>query len=94
MRADSSRQKLIPPTPLTDEQVEKTFFDIKEAIRYRLRLTEIIPVEMSDYHIGGAKIIILLNSTHILMISNWSSAFHSEGFIPNVALSMGKYQCR
>lgn len=54
----SLRQKLIiPPTPLTDEEVDKTFFDIEEAIRFRLRLSEIIPVEMSDYRIGEEKII-------------------------------------
>jgi hypothetical protein len=41
-------------TLLTDDEVDKTFFDIEEAIRYRLRLSEIIPVEMSDYRIGEA----------------------------------------
>lgn len=35
--------------PLTDAEVDKTFFDIEEAIRYRLRMSEIIPVEMADY---------------------------------------------
>ena len=55
--ADSSRQKLaVPPVPLTDEEVDRTFFDMEDAIRRRLRLSEIIPVEMSDYRIGeGAK---------------------------------------
>jgi len=61
--AESSRQKLgIPPIPLTDEEVDKTFIDMEEAIRHRLRLSEIIPVEMSDYRIGRAgKHFIILN---------------------------------
>jgi mediator of RNA polymerase II transcription subunit 14 len=42
----------IPPTPLTDAEVAQTLFDMEETIRYRLRLKEIIPVEMSRYRIG------------------------------------------
>lgn len=42
----------IPPTPLTDAEVAQTLFDMEGTIRYRLRLKEIIPVEMSRYHIG------------------------------------------
>ena len=42
----------IPPTPLTDVEVIKTLSDMEETIRYRLRMTEIFPVEMSQYHIG------------------------------------------
>jgi len=41
----------IPSTPLTDAEVAQTLFDMEETIRYRLRLQEIIPVEMSRYHI-------------------------------------------
>jgi len=69
--ADPSRQKLgVPPIPLTDEEVNKTFIDMEEAIRHRLRLSEIIPVEMSDYRIGEAgRNSIHLNSTQIHFIS-------------------------
>ena len=42
----------IPPTPLTDAEVIKTLSDMEETIRYRLRMTEIFPVEMSQYNIG------------------------------------------
>lgn len=42
----------IPPTPLTDADIAKTLFDMEETIRYRVRMSEIIPVEMSRYHIG------------------------------------------
>ena len=45
----------IPPTPLTDAEVIKTLSDMEETIRYRLRMTEIFPVEMSQYHIGELK---------------------------------------
>jgi hypothetical protein len=42
----------IPPTPLTDAEVAQTVFHMDETIRYRLRLKEIVPVEMSRYYIG------------------------------------------
>ena len=42
----------MPPTPLTDAEVAQTLFDMEETIRYRLRLKEVIPIEMSRYHIG------------------------------------------
>ena len=45
----------IPPTPLTDAEVIKTLSDMEETIRYRLRMTEIFPVEMSQHHIGEFK---------------------------------------
>jgi mediator of RNA polymerase II transcription subunit 14 len=38
--------------PLTDAEVAKTFLDIEEAIRCRLRMSDIIPVEMANYRIG------------------------------------------
>lgn len=43
---------IIPPTPLTDAEVVKTLTDMEDAIRYRLRLHEIIPVEMAQHRIG------------------------------------------
>lgn len=45
----------IPPTPLTDAEVIKTLSDMEETIRYRLRMTELFPVEMSQHHIGEYK---------------------------------------
>jgi hypothetical protein len=42
----------IPPPPLTDAEVSKTLFDMEQTLRYRLRMSEIVPVEMSQYHIG------------------------------------------
>lgn len=50
----------IPQTPLTDEEVRRTLTDMEDIIRYRLRMTEIIPVEMSNYRIGKACLIVLL----------------------------------
>ncbi|KDR75325.1 hypothetical protein GALMADRAFT_249364 [Galerina marginata CBS 339.88] len=46
----------IPSTLLTDAQVTKTLSDMEETIRYRLRMTEIIPVEMSQYHIADGRV--------------------------------------
>ncbi|ESK91030.1 hypothetical protein Moror_16335 [Moniliophthora roreri MCA 2997] len=46
------KKSIIPPTPLTDAQVLKTLRDIQDVIRYRLRLREIIPIEMSRHRIA------------------------------------------
>ncbi|CAA7259201.1 unnamed protein product [Cyclocybe aegerita] len=46
----------IPPTPLTDAEIDKTFADMEEAIRYRLRMSELIPVEMSEYRIAEGRV--------------------------------------
>ncbi|KAJ8076986.1 mediator complex subunit [Marasmius tenuissimus] len=50
------KKSIILPTPLTDAQVIKTLNDIQDAIRYRLRLREIIPIEMSQYRIADGRV--------------------------------------
>ncbi|KAF8972893.1 mediator complex subunit MED14-domain-containing protein [Flammula alnicola] len=45
----------IPPTPLTDAEVAKTLFDMEETLRYRLRMSEAIPIEISQYHIADGR---------------------------------------
>ncbi|EMD37772.1 hypothetical protein CERSUDRAFT_73593 [Gelatoporia subvermispora B] len=50
------KKAIIPQTPLTDEEVAKTLADIEDAMRYRLRMTEIIPVEMSRYCIDKGRV--------------------------------------
>jgi len=47
-----SQKYIVPKTPLTDAEVCKTLSDIEEAIQFRLRMSEIIPVEMAQYRIG------------------------------------------
>lgn len=47
----------IPVTPLTDEQVQKTLSDMEDVMRYRLRMSEVIPVEMSRYQIGRCAVV-------------------------------------
>lgn len=47
---------IIPIPPLTDAEVIKTLSDMEEIMRYRLRMTEIIPVEMSQHRIGTVTI--------------------------------------
>ena len=44
---------MVPVTPLTDLQVTQTLRDMEDVIRYRLRVSEVIPVEMSSYRIGS-----------------------------------------
>jgi len=41
---------------LTDEEVAKTLLDLESAIRFRLRLSEIVPMEMSKYRIANGRV--------------------------------------
>ncbi|KXN90150.1 Mediator of RNA polymerase II transcription subunit 14 [Leucoagaricus sp. SymC.cos] len=50
------KKYIVPPTPLTDAEVRKTLSDIEEAIRYRLGMSEIIPVEMAQYRIADGRV--------------------------------------
>ncbi|KAK0461040.1 mediator complex subunit MED14-domain-containing protein [Desarmillaria tabescens] len=50
------KKSIIPPRPLTDAEVLKTLTDMEDVMRYRLRLTEIIPVEMSHYRISNGRV--------------------------------------
>ncbi|KAI0068848.1 MED14-domain-containing protein [Artomyces pyxidatus] len=49
------KKSILPPTPLTDEEVLRTLHDVEALIRYRLRIKEIIPVEMSKYRIADGR---------------------------------------
>ncbi|KAH9894934.1 MED14-domain-containing protein [Cubamyces lactineus] len=51
------KEFFIRPSPLSDEEVEKTLADIEDAMRYRLRTSEIIPWEMSQYRIADGRVI-------------------------------------
>ncbi|KAI0829900.1 MED14-domain-containing protein [Trametes gibbosa] len=50
------KELIIPPTPLTDEDIAKTLADIEDAMRYRLRTSEIVPWEMSQYRIADGRV--------------------------------------
>ncbi|KAI0644574.1 MED14-domain-containing protein [Trametes meyenii] len=50
------KELIIPTTPLTDEEVAKTLADIEDAMRYRLRTSEIVPWEMSQYRIADGRV--------------------------------------
>ncbi|KZT24268.1 MED14-domain-containing protein [Neolentinus lepideus HHB14362 ss-1] len=47
---------IIPPTPLTDDQVNEILADVEDRIRYRLRMSEIIPIEISRYVIERGRV--------------------------------------
>ncbi|OSD01314.1 MED14-domain-containing protein [Trametes coccinea BRFM310] len=51
------KELIIPPTPLNDEEVAKTLADIEDAMRYRLRTSEIVPWEMSQYRIADGRVV-------------------------------------
>ncbi|KAH0826875.1 mediator complex subunit MED14-domain-containing protein [Lanmaoa asiatica] len=50
------KKSIIPILPMTDTEVIKTLSDMEEIMRYRLRMTEIIPVEMSQHRIAGGRV--------------------------------------
>lgn len=45
------QQWIVPPDPLTDEEVANTLAEVEHAMRYRLRMIDVIPLEMSKYRI-------------------------------------------
>ncbi|KAL6308200.1 MED14-domain-containing protein [Sparassis latifolia] len=56
-RLPSAIKKLVvPPTPLTDEEVAKTLSEVEDAIRFRLRMVEIIPTEFASYRIADGRV--------------------------------------
>ncbi|KAJ6497836.1 mediator complex subunit MED14-domain-containing protein [Mycena sanguinolenta] len=50
------KKMVIPPTPLTDTEVIKTMKDMEYVIRYRIRMHEIIPVEMAQHRIAHGRV--------------------------------------
>ncbi|KAG2354230.1 mediator complex subunit MED14-domain-containing protein [Suillus spraguei] len=50
------KKHFIPVTPLTDAEVVSTLSEMEDAIRYRLRMSEIIPVEMSQHRIANGRV--------------------------------------
>ncbi|KAJ3733741.1 MED14-domain-containing protein [Lentinula guzmanii] len=50
------KKSIIPPTPLTDAEVIKTLIGIQDAIQFRLRLNEVVPVEMSRQRIANGRV--------------------------------------
>ncbi|THH30411.1 hypothetical protein EUX98_g3773 [Antrodiella citrinella] len=57
LRLPTAIKKLvIPRDPLTDDEVAKTLSDMEGVIRYRLRMSEVIPLEMSRYKIADGRV--------------------------------------
>ncbi|GJE97389.1 Med14 domain-containing protein [Phanerochaete sordida] len=52
----SIKKLVIPPTPLDTEQVNRTLADVEDAMRYRLRMRELIPREMTQYRIVDGRV--------------------------------------
>ncbi|KAI0743387.1 MED14-domain-containing protein [Daedaleopsis nitida] len=50
------KELVVRPTPLTETEVSRTLADIEDAMRYRLRMSEIIPWEMSHYRIANGRV--------------------------------------
>ncbi|KAI9510089.1 mediator complex subunit MED14-domain-containing protein [Russula earlei] len=45
------KKSIIPPPRLTDQQVSKILTNLETLTRFRLRMVEIVPIEMSNYRI-------------------------------------------
>ncbi|EJD37524.1 MED14-domain-containing protein [Auricularia subglabra TFB-10046 SS5] len=50
------KENFIPPKPFTNDQVERTMTDFEDLIRYRLRMDEIVPIEMSSYTVADGRV--------------------------------------
>ncbi|TRM70306.1 mediator complex subunit MED14-domain-containing protein [Schizophyllum amplum] len=50
------RKSVIPVKPLANAEVVETFRNLEQVMRYRLRTTEHIPVEMLQYRIAGGRV--------------------------------------
>ncbi|KAL1667181.1 mediator complex subunit MED14-domain-containing protein [Schizophyllum commune] len=50
------KKSVIPVKPLTNPEVVSTFRELEQVMRYRLRTTEYIPVEMMQYRIAGGRV--------------------------------------
>ncbi|KAF7321449.1 Mediator of RNA polymerase II transcription subunit 14 [Mycena kentingensis (nom. inval.)] len=50
------KKMIVPPTPLTDAEVLKTLAQMEDVIRYRLRMHDVIPIEMSRQRIAGGRV--------------------------------------
>ncbi|RDB24861.1 Mediator of RNA polymerase II transcription subunit 14 [Hypsizygus marmoreus] len=50
------KKAIIPVVPLSDDEVSKTLSDMEDIIRYRLRVSELIPVEMSRFRIADGRV--------------------------------------
>jgi mediator of RNA polymerase II transcription subunit 14 len=50
------KKLIVPPTPLSDTEILQILADMEDAIRYRLRMFEIIPVEMSEHRIADGRV--------------------------------------
>ncbi|KAJ7594646.1 mediator complex subunit MED14-domain-containing protein [Mycena floridula] len=50
------KKMIIPPPRLTDAQIVKTLTDMEDVIRFRLQLSEVIPVEMLHHRIADGRV--------------------------------------
>ncbi|KAF8995450.1 mediator complex subunit MED14-domain-containing protein [Cyathus striatus] len=46
----------VSPTPLSDNEISRTLSNIEDAIQYRLRASEVVPVEMTNYRIADGRV--------------------------------------
>ncbi|EPT02595.1 hypothetical protein FOMPIDRAFT_1035808 [Fomitopsis schrenkii] len=50
------KKVVVPPTPLSDEEVSRTLADVENVIRFRLKMFELVPIEMSRYRIAEGRV--------------------------------------
>ncbi|KAI0072724.1 MED14-domain-containing protein [Panus rudis PR-1116 ss-1] len=50
------KEWFVPTPPMTDEEVKKTLANVEDVMRYRLRMIDIIPLEMANYRIADGRV--------------------------------------
>ncbi|KAG2180765.1 hypothetical protein INT44_003772 [Umbelopsis vinacea] len=56
LRMPSKMKDIIPPKPLTDEEVLKTWNELNDVIRLRMLTSEVLPSPMQNYRIADGRI--------------------------------------
>ncbi|KAK2467838.1 hypothetical protein APHAL10511_000133 [Amanita phalloides] len=50
------RKSVVPPSLLSDFEVDRIMADMEEVMRYRLRVSEVVPIEMAQHRIEGGRV--------------------------------------
>lgn len=48
----TTKTDFLPPSPLTDASILGALLDLNTVLSYRLRVKEVVPVQMRSYRIG------------------------------------------
>ncbi|KAI0045303.1 MED14-domain-containing protein [Auriscalpium vulgare] len=78
------KKYIVPPPPLTDEEIAQTLTDVESLIRHRLRIVDIVPIEMSKYRIADGRVFFTVPQLFEVSVSLLGGAKHDAWFFVNV----------